>query len=247
MTDLERKLAETLREQGGEVTPDLAGAWAEQQRRQRRPRAARRRLTLVVAPLAAVLVVLTSVLLATQLQTASGPAPAQPANRSQELVLPPPRYFSPMTLGGMGEPVPLTDFVGQTDTWTSYAVSATQGTGVILFCVEALPKGAKGSPTHGEVVSQFGIKSPSCAALSTGTVCAGYVGEDGGPLPAGKAIYLVNPAVRELSLFDAKGDLSQAKLVGMLGQQQLFLADVTPGSPPVRFEVSSDEARPASR
>lgn len=50
MTDLERKLAETLREQGGEVTPDLAGAWAEQLRRQRRPRAARRRLTVLVAP-----------------------------------------------------------------------------------------------------------------------------------------------------------------------------------------------------
>ncbi|WP_326956494.1 hypothetical protein [Amycolatopsis sp. NBC_01286] len=243
MTDLERKLAETLREQGGEVTPDLAGAWAEQLRRQRRPRAARRRLTVLVAPLAAVLVVLTSVLLATQLNSA--PTPVPPASRGQELTLPKPEY-SPVGLVEKGEPIALTDFAGQTDNWTSYAVFAS-AMGTTLFCVEAFPKGLTGAPVHGEVASQFGTKSPSCVPLSTGTVCAGYVGETGGPLPAGKAIYLVNPAVRELSLFDAKGDLSQAKRVGMLGQQQLFLADVTPGSPPVRFDVSSDEARPASR
>ncbi|WP_328645491.1 hypothetical protein OHS58_36815 [Amycolatopsis sp. NBC_00348] len=243
MTDLERKLAETLREQGGEVTPDLAGAWAEQLRRQRRPRAARRRLTVLVAPLAAVLVVLTSVLLATQLNSA--PVPVPPASRGQELTLPKPEY-SPVGLVEKGEPIALTDFAGQTDNWTSYAVFAS-AMGTTLFCVEAFPKGLTGAPVHGEVASQFGTKSPSCVPLSTGTVCAGYVGETGGPLPAGKAIYLVNPAVRELSLFDAKGDLSQAKRVGMLGQQQLFLADVTPGSPPVRFDVSSDEARPASR
>ncbi len=243
MTDLERKLAETLREQGGEVTPDLTGAWAEQLRRQRRPRAARRRLTVLVAPLAAVLVVLTSVLLATQLNSA--PTPVPPASRGQELTLPKPEY-SPVGLIEKGEPIALTDFAGQTDNWTSYAVFAS-ALGRSLFCVEAFPKGLTGAPVHGEVASQFGTKSPSCVPLSTGTVCAGYVGETGGPLPAGKAIYLVNPAVRELSLFDAKGDLSQAKRVGMLGQQQLFLADVTPGSPPVRFDVSSDEARPASR
>ncbi|WP_410619478.1 hypothetical protein [Amycolatopsis sp. cmx-8-4] len=243
MTDLERKLAETLREQGGEVTPDLAGAWAEQLRRQRRPRAARRRLTVLVAPLAAALVVLTSVLLATQLNSA--PTPVPPASRGQELTLPKPEY-SPAGFAETGEPIALTDFAGQTDNWTSYAVFAS-AMGTTLFCVEAFPKGLTGAPVHGEVASQFGTKSPSCVPLSTGTVCAGYVGETGGPLPAGKAIYLVNPAVRELSLFDAKGDLSQAKRVGMLGQQQLFLADVTPGSPPVRFDVSSDEARPASR
>ncbi|WP_328613199.1 hypothetical protein OHS18_30395 [Amycolatopsis sp. NBC_00355] len=243
MTDLERKLAETLREQGGEVTPDLAGAWAEQLRRQRRPRAARRRLTLVVAPLAAALVVLTSVLLATQLQTA--PAPVPPASRGQELTLPKPEY-SPAGFIEKGEPIALTDFVGQTDNWTSYAVFAS-ALNTTLFCVEAFPKDLKGAPSPGVVQAQFGIKSPSCVPLSTGSVCAGYVGEAGGPLPAGKAIYLVDPAVRELNLFDAKGDLSQAKLVGRLGQQQLFLADVNPDSSPVRFEVSSEEARPASR
>lgn len=178
MTDLERKLAETLREQGGEVTPDLAGAWAEQLRRQRRPRAARRRLTVLVAPLAAVLVVLTSVLLATQLNSA--PTPVPPASRGQELTLPKPEY-SPVGLVEKGEPIALTDFAGQTDNWTSYAVFAS-AMGTTLFCVEAFPKGLTGAPVHGEVASQFGTKSPSCVPLSTGTVCAGYVGETGGPL-----------------------------------------------------------------
>ncbi|MDT7805462.1 MAG: hypothetical protein QOI78_8895 [Actinomycetota bacterium] len=235
MTDLERKLAETLREQGEAVTPNLDAAWAEQQRRQRRPHR-RRRAAVWVAPLAAVVAVLTSVLLATQLNTA-GPAPVQPAVRGQELKLPPPEY-SPAGLSGSGEPVALTDFTGQTDAWTSYAVAATAA-GAALFCVEAFPKDLKHAPTHGEVESQFGIKSPSCVPLSpTAVVCAGYVGEDGGPLPAGKAVYLVGPAVRALKLYDARGDLSQAKQVGTLGQQQLFLADVQPYSPPVRFEVS---------
>jgi hypothetical protein len=246
MTDLERKLAETLREQAGEVTPHLDGAWAEHQRRMQRPAKSRRRnrMTVVIAPLAAVLVVLTSVLLATQLNTAS--APARPASPGQPLSLAKPEYFPPMTLGGMSEPIPLIDFAGQTDTWTSYAASTSQATGRLLFCVEALPKGGR-APTQGESESQFGIKSPSCVPFSTAAVIAGYVGETGGPLPAGKAVYLVEAAVRELRLYDAQGDLSQAKQVGLLGQQRLFLADVKPESPPTRFEVNSTEARPASR
>src|SRR4051794_24633863 len=79
MTDLERKLAETLREQGGEVTPNLDAAWAEQQRRQRRPQR-RRRAAVWIAPLAAVLVVLTSVAVATQIPASAPTAPVAPAN-----------------------------------------------------------------------------------------------------------------------------------------------------------------------
>ncbi len=79
MTDLERKLAEALRGQAGEVTPNLDAAWAEQQRRQRRlMRPRRRRAAVWAAPLAAVLVVLTSVFLATELNTARPPSPANP-------------------------------------------------------------------------------------------------------------------------------------------------------------------------
>ncbi|MEV6874852.1 hypothetical protein [Amycolatopsis sp. NPDC051128] len=233
MTDLERELAETLREQAGKVTPNLDAAWAEQQRRQRRPQR-RRRASVWIAPLAAVLVVLTSVLVVTRVATS--PTPVTPATPGQELRLAKPEYISPMILGGMGEPVALTDFVGQTDTWASYAVSAKMPGN--LFCVEALPK--KPTPAG----SQYGIESPSCVRLSTGTVRAGYVGKTGGPLPAGKAVYLVDPAVRQLRLYDAAGDLSQAKVVGTLGRDRVFLADVKPGSPPVRFEVNPTPAPP---
>jgi hypothetical protein len=69
-------------------------------------------------------------------------------------------------------------------------------------------------------------------------VLAGYVGKNGGPLPEGKAVFLVDRGVRGLRLYDAAGDLSQAKPIGTLGAGQLFLADVKPGSPPVRFDVS---------
>lgn len=231
MTDLERKLADALREQAGQVTPNLDAAWAEQQRRQRRPR--RRRLTVVVAPLAAVLVVLTSVLLATQLNDAS-PPPPQPATRpGQDLVLAPPQ-IAPANLSGGNEPVALTDFAGQTDSWTSYAVDPVDETGRPFLCVEAFAKGT----TRGGPGSQYGIDSPSCAPVSAGVVRAGYVGKTGGPLPAGKAVYLVDPAVRSLRLYDAAGDLSQAKPVASLGANRVFLADVKPGSPPVRFDVS---------
>ncbi|MEA5359759.1 hypothetical protein VA596_09440 [Amycolatopsis sp., V23-08] len=240
MTDLERKLAETLREQGGEVTPNLDAAWAEQMRRQRRR--PRRRLTVIVAPLAAVLVVLTSVSLATRMNTA--PAPLPPANPGQELVVAKPEVIPPATLSGGGEPVTLTDFVGQTENWTSYAVAANDPTGRKLFCVESLPKGVTGG-TSG---SQYGIESPSCVPISRRTVRAGYVGKTGGPLPAGKAVYLVDPTVPGLRLFDAAGDLSQARVVGTLGPDQVYLADVKPDSPPKSFDVTvSQEAHPASR
>jgi hypothetical protein len=234
MTDLERKLAEALRGQAEEVTPNLDAAWAEQQRRQRRP-LRRRRAAVWIAPLAAVLVVLTSVSVATRVDVPSDPAP--PANPGRMLTIAQPEVVQPMTLSGGGEPVALVDFVGQTDAWTSYAINPTEPTGRALFCVEALAKGEHG--TAGSTGnSQFGIKSPSCAPLSATVVRAGYVGASDGPLPAGKAVYLVDPAVRELRLFGAAGDLSQAKAVGMLGPDRVFLADVRPDSPPVRFDVS---------
>ncbi|MEV6619471.1 hypothetical protein AB0M83_00360 [Amycolatopsis sp. NPDC051106] len=240
MTDLERKLAEALRGQAGEVTPNLDAAWVEQQRRlHRRPR---RRLTVVVAPLAAVLVVLTSVLLATRVNHA--PAPISPASPGQELVLAKPEVIPPATLSGGSEPVTLTSFVGQTENWVSYAVTATDPRGRKLFCVETLPKDVTGG-TSG---SQYGIESPSCVPISPATVRAGYVGKTGGPLPAGKAVLLVDPAVPGLRLFDAAGDLSYARVVGTLGRDRVYLADVTPDSRPERFDVSaSQEAHPASR
>ncbi|MFF1609852.1 hypothetical protein ACFVYA_18915 [Amycolatopsis sp. NPDC058278] len=231
MTDLERKLAETLREQAGEVTPNLDAAWAEQQRRQRRP-VRRRRAAVWAAPLAAVMVVLTSVLLATQLNTAPSPAPEPAARPGQELVLAQPLISPP--LSAPGEPKALTDFVGQTDAWTSYASQALDTTGRPVFCVEALPKGA----THGGPDSNFGVESPSCVPVSGRPVSAGYVGKNGGPLPAGKAVFLVDRAVHVLRLYDAAGDLSQARVVASVDLGQVFLADVNPGSPPVRFEVS---------
>jgi hypothetical protein len=243
MTDLERKLAEALREQAGEVTPNLDAAWAEQQRRQRRPQR-RRRASVWIAPLAAVLVVLTSVLVVTRLNTAA-PAPAPPANPGQELRLAKPEYRSLTELNRFDAPVFLTDFVGQTDTWTAYAflgyaVAAPEPS---LFCVAAVPKGTaleRGVP-------QYGIKSPVCVPISVGTVRAGYVGESLGPLPPGRAVYLVDPEAGTLRLFDANGDLSLAKKFGKLVSGQVFLADVKPGSPPVRFDVSSTPAPPASR
>lgn len=240
MTDLERKLADALREHAGEVTPNLDAAWLEQQRRQRRPR--RRRLTVVLAPLAAVLVVLTSVLLATQVNTAQ--APPVPATRpGQELVLGKP-LLSPANVDLVGEPKRLTDFVGQTDNWTAYASDATDDAGKRMLCVETLPQGA----THGGPDTSFGIESPSCVPVSGASVSAGYVGKNGGPLPEGKAVFLAAPVVQVLRLYDAAGDLSQAKAVGVLGADRLFLADVKPGSPPVRYDVNpTQEAHPASR
>lgn len=227
MTDLERKLAEALRGQAEEVTPNLDAAWAEQQRRQHRPR--RRRLTVVIAPLAAVLVVLTSVLLATQLNTASAP----PANPGQPLVLAPPQYNAPVDVNVRDDSVAVTDFIGQSDNWTAYAVSGHAESGQAVLCFTSAPKGVK----LGDAGSRYGLVAP-CVALSAAVVRAGYVGEVTSPLPVGKAVYLVDPAVRELRLYDAAGDLSQAKAVGKLGENRVFVADVKPGSPPVRFSVS---------
>ncbi|RSM45448.1 hypothetical protein DMA12_13360 [Amycolatopsis balhimycina DSM 5908] len=248
MIDLERKLAEALRERAGEVRPNLDAAWAEQQRRQRRSRAARRRLTVVVAPLAAALVLLTSVLMATRLQLADSTLPASPPG--EPFGLPKPVYydgsvgFGSISFSRIGTPVG--EFTGQTDRWTTYAVTATTKTvpARTMFCLLASPGGVKPDGTS----PQYGMKSPTCVPLSTAVVRSGYVGEDDGPLPAGKAIYLVDPAARELRLFDAKSDPSQAKAVGMLGSDQLFLADVHADSPPVRFQVSwSTPAHPAGR
>lgn len=234
MTDLERKLAEALRGQAEEVTPNLDAAWAEQQRRQHQPR--RRRLTVVIAPLAAVLVVLTSVLLATQLNTASAP----PANPGQELVLDKPEHQPFDQMLTRGGPAMVTDFAGQTDRWRVWAFAgvAMNAPARELFCVAAIPVGAdltRDAP-------QYGTKSPQCAALLPDggkTVLAGYVGENGGPLPAGKAVYLLSSTVEQLRLYNARGDLSQGKLVARVASSyQLFVADVVSGSPPVRFEVS---------
>lgn len=237
MTDLERKLADALREQAGELTPNLDAAWAEQLRRQRKPR--RRRATVVIAPLAAVLVVLTSVFLATQVNTAA-PPPAPPANPGQELVLAQPAYqpFDHMLI--QGRTAILMEFPGQTDRWRAWAYVGTPPTdpGRELFCVAAIPVGA--DLTSG--VPQYGTKSPQCMELLPDrgkTVVAGYVGEAGGPLPAGKAVYLFPSTVDHLRLYNAQGDLSQGKLVDRVAlSYQVFLADVVPGSPPVRAEVS---------
>ncbi|WP_206784311.1 hypothetical protein [Amycolatopsis sp. MtRt-6] len=241
MTDLERKLAEALRGQAREVTPDLDAAWAEQQRRQRRP-PRRRKVAVWGAPLAAVLVVLTSVLLATQLNTASPPPPQPATQPGQELVFAKPE-IAPKNLAGGDEPLALTDFAGQTDTWTSYATNPADQAGKSWFCVETFAKGT----THGGPGSQYGIESPSCVPLSDGAVRAGYVGKYGGPLPAGKAVLLVGAEVRDLRLYDEAGDLSPAKEVGVLGRDRVFLAEVNPGSPPVRYEINPTPVPPASR
>ncbi|MGK3200060.1 hypothetical protein [Amycolatopsis sp. MEPSY49] len=236
MTDLERKLAEALRGQAEEVTPNLDAAWAEQQRRQRRPR--RRRLTVVVAPLAAVLVVLTSVLLATRVNT--DPAPAPPANPGQELVLAKPEHQPFDRMLTFGDKAILIEFAGQTDRWRAWAYVGTppNSTGQELFCVAAIPVGADLT----SAAPQYGTKSPQCMALLPDggkTVLAGYVGEIGGPLPPGKAVYLLSSTMEHLRLYNAKGDLSQGKLVDRVASSyQVFLADVVPGSPPVRAEVS---------
>ncbi|SEF28241.1 hypothetical protein SAMN05421837_10474 [Amycolatopsis pretoriensis] len=233
MTDLERKLADALREQADQVTPNLDAAWAEQQRRQRRPR--RRRLTVVVAPLAAVLVVLTSVLLATRLNDASPPAP--PAHPGDLLTLPQAEYQPMGELKVVSTPVRLIDFAGQTDRWTPYAFIATTvpAPDQTLFCVAAVPE----NQPLDESEPQYATKSPSCAPISSGRIRAGYVGETGGPLPPGKAVYLVDSAVVGLvRLFDEKGGLSTAKPFGAVTPGKVYLATVDPGWPPVRFDVS---------
>jgi len=236
MTDLERKLAEALRGQAEEVTPNLDAAWAEQQRRQRRPR--RRRLTVVVAPLAAVLVVLTSVLLATRVNT--DPAPAPPANPGEPFTLPKPQHQPMAGLLTRSSPTALTEFAGQTDRWQAWAFAAVAvaDPGQDLLCVAAVPVGQ----SLDSAAPQYGTKSPQCVPLRHGgakTVLAGYVGEADGPLPPGKAVYLLESTSNQLRLFDANGDLSQGKWVGRAASSyQLFLADVVPGSPPARAEVS---------
>jgi hypothetical protein len=243
MTDLERKLAETLREQAGGVTPNLDAAWAEQQRRQRRPRTARRRLTLVVAPLAAVLVVLTSVLLATQLQTAAPTAPAAPANTPGTVPLAKLVYRPMSELQVTGTPIALRDFSGQTDAWTSYAFSAVVA-GTPQFCVGAVPAGKPLDPAQ----PQFGTKSPVCGEeVAGGTFVAGYVAETGGPLPAGLAVYLTVPAVADLRVYTASGDLTLARLVGRFFGDQVFLADLGTSGAPTRFEVHKGAAVESGR
>ncbi|WIY04523.1 hypothetical protein QRX60_11985 [Amycolatopsis mongoliensis] len=237
MTDLERKLAETLREQAGKVTPNLDAAWADQVRRQHRPR--RRRATVWLAPLAAVLVVLTSVLLATQVNDAQPPAP--PANPGQELKLAKPEHQPfDQTMLTHGDMAILTEFAGQTDRWRVWAYTGVRSnaTDRELFCVAAIPVGADLTSD----APQYGTKSPQCMALLPDggkTVLAGYVGETGGPLPPGKAVYLLSSTMEQLRLYNAQGDLSQGKLVDRVASSyQVFLADVVPGSPPVRAEVS---------
>ncbi|SRR6184192_3740653 len=252
MTDLERKLAEALREQAGEVTPNLDAAWAEQQRRQRTP-SRRRRAAVWIAPLAAVLVVLTSVLIATELNTAQPPAP--PADGGETLHL---ANFSTqdMYLLRVTGSVELTGFAGQNGAWTAYAFSAIAiRTADSMLCVAAVPTGQELK----EHVTQYGTKSPQCIStreLPVRGVRAGYLGEVGGPLPPGKAVFLVGSEVRGLRLYDAAGDLSPAKEVGDLvpaketgasGRDRVFLADVKPGSSPVRYELNPAQAPPASR
>ena len=235
MTVLERKLAEALRGQAEEVTPNLDAAWAEQQRRQRRPR--RRRATVWAAPLAAVLVMLTSVLLAAQLN--ESPAPLPPANRIVELNL---AGFAHQDIdfSHVTDVVELTDFVGQTDRWTAFAFQASVlGTGAGVVCIAAVPAGEK----LGADIPQYGTKSPQCTPTRTmmtdEPVTAGYVGEVDGPLPPGKAVYFLDARVRNLQLFDKSGDLAKAWSLGQrVRQDMVFLADVTPGWPPVRAEVS---------
>jgi hypothetical protein len=225
MTDLERKLAEALGEQAGEVTLDLDAAWAEQQRRQLRPPRGRR-VAVWVAPLAAVLMVLTSVLLPTQLKT----APTPPASQGEPLSLPKPKYGEIGSFGLHG--LPITEFAGPADRWLAYAVVGSAADAV-KFCLLATP-----APAGTSISAEDGAKSPACVSISAAVVRSGYVGVTDGPLPADKAVYLVDPTVRELWLFDAHGGRSQARAVGMLESDRVFLATVHPGSPPVRFQVS---------
>ncbi|MGW5715811.1 hypothetical protein ACWEVP_06570 [Amycolatopsis sp. NPDC003865] len=232
MTDLERKLADALRGQAEQVTPNLDAAWAEQQRRQRRPR--RRRSTVVVAPLAAVLVVLTSVLLATQLNTPSAP-PAQPGVPLTSAEFTPEPMHS---LFGLYDRVRLTDFVGQTDPWTAYAFTSGGRGGLTgLLCVASVPAGqqlATGASLYGD-----GPRCTLAGELPPRGMRAAYLGEPSGPLPPGKAAFFTDSTVRTLRLYAANGDLTLARPVGHLASDLLvFVADVPPGSPPVRFEVS---------
>ncbi|WP_410587520.1 hypothetical protein [Amycolatopsis sp. lyj-23] len=230
MTDFERELAEALRGQAEEVTPDLDAAWAEQQRRQQRP-PSRRRAAVWVAPLAAVLVVLTSVLLATQLHTAPPAQPGAPLVYSKFTPEPMPSLF------GQYDSVRLTDFVGQTNTWTAYAFR-TEGRGGLteLLCVASVPTGrplAIGIPLYGD--------GPRCIPtedLPPHGVRAAYIGDPLGPLPPDKAVFLTDPTLRTLRLFASNGDLTQARPVGRLSDFLVYVADVTPGSPPVRFQIS---------
>ena len=142
-------------------------------------------------------------------------------------------YRLTLIVDARDDSVAVTDFIGQSDNWTAYAVSGHAESGQAVLCFTSAPKGVK----LGDAGSRYGLVAP-CVALSAAVVRAGYVGEVTSPLPVGKAVYLVDPAVRELRLYDAAGDLSQAKAVGKLGENQVFLADVKPGSPPVRFSVS---------
>ncbi|MGW4059001.1 hypothetical protein ACWEGE_12015 [Amycolatopsis sp. NPDC004747] len=231
MTDLERKLAETLREQAGEVTPNLDAAWAEQQRRQRRPSRGRR-AAVWIAPLAAVLVVLTSVLLATRLNTAQ---PLPPAGPGERLVIATPEHLRMSELRDPSVAVSVVDFVGQTNAWTAHAFFAKAGN-VTQVCVAAIPRNLPFSIE----APQYGLKSPTCVRMGgSGRILAGYVGENLGPLPSGTALYVASgPSARTLKLYAANGDLSEARAIGMLGPDRMYLADVDPGSPPVRFEFS---------
>ncbi|MEV5715277.1 hypothetical protein AB0L41_15360 [Amycolatopsis mediterranei] len=241
MTDLERKLAETLREQAGEVTPHLDAAWAEQQRRQQRP-PRRRRAAVWGAPLAAVLVVLTSVLLATKVDMDPALPPAQPAHSETPTVtIAKPQIRPSATNSINGGPVELTTFAGQTGAWTTYSFTYREYNDSLLwFCVAAMPTGRPFDRT----APQYGTESPLCAPVSTTVdrvVFAQHVGGEGGPLPAGRAVYLVDCTVLELRLYDENGDLSQAVRVGQMLGMCVFSASVTAGRPPVRFEARSSQ------
>ncbi|MEU5258491.1 hypothetical protein [Amycolatopsis sp. NPDC021455] len=233
MTDLERKLAEALREQAGEVTPNLDAAWAEQRRRQRRP-PRRRRVAVWSAPLAAVLVVLTSVLLATELNRVSAPAP--PANPEQVVILSPPRHRAMAELKMTSAPVRLMDFAGPTGTWTAHAFLAEPiaGRRDALFCVAAVPE----DRALDLVSPQFGSRSPDCVPMTDAVMRAGYLGRADGPLPPWVAVYLVRTTDEDLLLYNAEGDLIHGSRVAVVGRDRVFLAGVDAGSPPLRFQVS---------
>ncbi|MBE1499758.1 hypothetical protein H4696_006858 [Amycolatopsis lexingtonensis] len=239
MTDLERKLADALREEADKVTPNLDAAWAEQLRRQHRPR--RRRGAVWLAPLAAASAVLISVLVGDQLNTASPPTPASPMSPATTTVtVAAPQHVPSAVPSINGGPVGLMSFTGQTDTWKAYAFTSHQNLNWPLFCVAAMPDGQpfdKNAP-------QFGLRSPLCALYRTDAnqvIFAQQVGEEGGPLPADRAIYLADCTVRELRLYNSEGDLSQAARVGQMLGMCVFLADITAGKPPVRFDAHSGQ------
>ncbi|MET8847147.1 hypothetical protein [Amycolatopsis sp. NPDC004625] len=155
-------------------------------------------------------------------------------------------YYPFAELHNVGPPTALTDFEDLTGIWTSYAFFATVE-GAPQFCVAGVPKQQSMLTKLTAALPQFGVKSPSCAPLSAGVVRAGYVGEAGGPLPPRIAVYLVDPAVRELRLFDAGGGMSLARGDAKLEMDRVFFASVSPGSPPVRFQVSRGPGPPAGR